>query len=264
MQKGIPLSKDKAELRRLAEERLTREKTAADRHATEIELKSLLHELQVHQIELEMQNEELRRIQGELEAEKERYANLYTFAPIGYMTLNEQGLVLEANLTAANLLGVVRSELIGQPLTRFIPAEDQDSYYLYHRQLLEAGEKQICELQMQMPNKHKFWGILEATADLDGKSGRLECRVAVTDITKRKLTEKALEEERKRLQQALDEVRTLRGIVPICSSCKSIRNDQGYWEQMEKYIRDRSEAEFSHGICPDCAKILYPEFHGDK
>jgi DNA-binding response OmpR family regulator len=78
---------------------------------------------------------------------------------------------------------------------------------------------------------------------------------------------KRIEEERERLvrelEDALAEIRTLRGILPICSSCKKIRDDEGYWHQVEVYIRDRSEVEFSHGICPDCAKKLYPEIFGD-
>src|SRR4249920_3841213 len=78
-----------------------------------------LHELRVHQIELEMQNEELRRIQEELEGSRARYFDLYDLAPVGYFTLNEQGLILEANLTAAKLLGVARSALVKQPLSRF-------------------------------------------------------------------------------------------------------------------------------------------------
>ena len=72
------------------------------------------------------------------------------------------------------------------------------------------------------------------------------------DITKRKQTEEALEDERRRLQKALDEVRTLRGIVPICANCKKIRDDKGFWNQVEVYVRDHTEAEFSHGICPTC------------
>ncbi|MGZ3580480.1 MAG: PilZ domain-containing protein, partial [Syntrophales bacterium] len=76
--------------------------------------------------------------------------------------------------------------------------------------------------------------------------------------------EEALEEERRRLQQALDEVRTLRGILPICAKCKNIRDDKGYWSQIESYIKDHSEAEFSHSLCPDCAKIMYPELYKEK
>jgi len=65
------------------------------------------------------------------------------------------------------------------------------------------------------------------------------------------------------LQRALAEIKTLRGIVPICASCKKIRDDHGYWSQVEVYVRDRTEAEFSHSVCPECMKKLYPEFAGD-
>jgi PAS domain S-box-containing protein len=83
------------------------------------------------------------------------------------------------------------------------------------------------------------------------------------EMAQKKRAEEALEEERRRLQQALDEVRTLRGIVPICASCKNIRDDKGFWNQVEKYVSDHTEAEFSHSICPDCAKKLYPELYKD-
>jgi hypothetical protein len=79
------------------------------------------------------------------------------------------------------------------------------------------------------------------------------------------LMRKQAEEERERLiaelQKALSEVNKLSGMLPICASCKKIRDDKGYWNQIESYIKDHSEAEFSHGICPDCVKKLYPEFH---
>ncbi len=80
------------------------------------------------------------------------------------------------------------------------------------------------------------------------------------DITDRKKAEKALLQERDKLQEAISEIRKLSGLFPICANCKRIRDDAGYWNQIESYIRDHSEAEFSHSICPDCAKKLYPEF----
>ena len=80
-------------------------------------------------------------------------------------------------------------------------------------------------------------------------------------IVEQKRAEEALEEERRRLQRALDEVKTLRGIVPICANCKKIRDDKGYWNQVEQYVSDHTEAQFSHGICPDCAQKLYPELY---
>ena len=70
-----------------------------------------------------------------------------------------------------------------------------------------------------------------------------------------------LKETEKKLREALSQIKALSGLLPICSSCKKIRNDKGYWEQIETYIRSHSEVEFSHGICPECAKKLYPEFY---
>ena len=83
------------------------------------------------------------------------------------------------------------------------------------------------------------------------------------EIELRKKTEEEREKLIKDLTEALAKVKTLSGLLPICASCKKIRDDKGYWNQIEKYVRDRSEAEFSHSICPECAKKLYPDFTGD-
>ena len=83
------------------------------------------------------------------------------------------------------------------------------------------------------------------------------------DITERKRVEADRERLINELSNALAEVKTLRGFIPICSSCKKIRDDEGYWQQVEEYIRDRSNIEFSHGICPDCAKKIYPQLFDD-
>lgn len=90
------------------------------------------------------------------------------------------------------------------------------------------------------------------------KSEEVLARVR-THLTLRCL-QRSLEKKNQELRQALDEIRILRGILPICSSCKKIRNEDGYWEQIEIYIRDRSEVDFSHGICEECARKLYPDF----
>jgi PAS domain S-box-containing protein len=105
------------------------------------------------------------------------------------------------------------------------------------------------------------WYELYSFPFVDVTSGQMKGVIEyVRDITDRR----RMEEERARLveelQEALTKIKTLRGLIPICASCKKIRNDQGYWEQIEVYVRDHSEAEFSHGICPDCARKLYPDF----
>ena len=83
------------------------------------------------------------------------------------------------------------------------------------------------------------------------------------DITKRIQAEKEREKLILKLQEAFDNIKTLSGLLPICSNCKKIRDDKGYWNQIESYIRDHSEAEFSHGICPECAKKYYPDYIDD-
>jgi len=260
MKKEAHFSTDNKALRNKAEEKLAQRRNALELSALDTDQKRLVHELQVHQIELEMQNEELLRIQEELEREKERYSDLYTFAPIGYVTLSEHGSILEANLTAADFFWVVRNELINLPFTKFIFPEDQDIYYEHHKRLFETREKQICELRMQRANREPFWVRLEATVFQDCSGGPLEYRFVMSDINIRKNIEGEREKLILELKGAIAKIKKLSGLLPICASCKKIRDDQGYWTQIESYIREHSEADFSHGICPSCIKKLYPDY----
>jgi PAS domain S-box-containing protein len=143
----------------------------------------LIHELCVHQIELEMQNEELRRVQVALDSSRARYFGLYDLAPVGYVTLSEQGLILEANLRASTMLGTPKGALIKQRLTRFIVAEDQDTYYLHRKKLFETEAPQACELRMQHQDGSMLWVNLESTLAGDERSGEVACLTALTDIT---------------------------------------------------------------------------------
>jgi hypothetical protein len=86
----------------------------------------------------------------------------------------------------------------------------------------------------------------------------------VRDVTAAKNTEQEREKLITELQEAIAKVRTLRGLLPICSSCKKIRDDKGYWNQLESYIQEHSDAAFSHGICPECLRKIYPEFDGEE
>ena len=171
-------------------------------------MRQALHELRVHQIELEMQNEELRRAQAKLDAARARYFDLYDLAPVGYCTLSEQRLILDANLTAAALLGVARGALVKQPISRFILKEDQDIYYRHCKQLVEThlasswqtGEPQACELRMVKSDGTAFWAHLAATAaqDADGEPVR---RVVLNNITERKRAEEALRKSERRYRE---------------------------------------------------------------
>jgi diguanylate cyclase (GGDEF)-like protein/PAS domain S-box-containing protein len=155
------------------------------------EARHTLHELHVRQIELEVQNEELRLAQAQLDAERARYFDLYDLAPVGYCLLSAQGLVLQANRTVAAMLGLTQRELLQQPITRFILAQDGDMYCLLHQQLLNSGEPQSRELRMTRSDGSSFWAQLAASvAQGEGESGRL--RLVLSDITERKHAEEKL------------------------------------------------------------------------
>jgi PAS domain S-box-containing protein len=167
-------------------------------------MRDALHELQVYQIELELQNEELRRMQLALDTERARYFDLYDLAPLGYCTLSEEGLIVEGNFTAATMLGLARSDLVMQPITRFIVRADQDVYYLCRRHLVESGDPQSCELRMLRTDGTLFWAHLEATAAL-GAGGESVCRVMLSDISDRKKLDQALREKNIELEMARQE-----------------------------------------------------------
>ena len=162
--------------------------------------RQLLHDLQVHQIELELQNEELRRTQLELDASRTRYFDLYDLAPVGYCTLSADGRIVEANLTAATLLRVNRSTLVRQALSRFITREDQDIHYLLQRALLASGVPQSCELRMVRGDGTRFWASLAVSisgalsAPVSGTpdaENAVLFRVVISDVSERKQAETA-------------------------------------------------------------------------
>ena len=206
------------------------------------EARLLLHELRVHQIELEMQNEELRRSQGELEASQARYFDLYDLAPVGYFTLSDTGQILEANLAAARLLGVERSSLAKQSISHFILPEDQDVFYLYRKESLVGGKRKSCELRMLRPGSPPLWVRWEESAERSADGAPMR-RAVMSDIS---------------------EVATLRGFIPICASCKKVRDDKGFWASVERYIVGHSQAEFTHGLCPDCAQSIYGDLYTEE
>ena len=176
---------DDSKLRRLAEADLA---APSDEHddlsgLSPKDMAGLIHELRVHQIELKMQNEELRRIQDELETARNRYSHLYDFAPVGYFTVNDNGIVAEANLTATTLLGMDRAVLIGSPFSRFILHADQDIFYLHRKQLLETKKPQTCRLRLVRKDGSQFYANLECIVVEEGDDCPKQIRIVVSDIT---------------------------------------------------------------------------------
>ena len=156
------------------------------------EILKLVNELRVHQVEVEMQNEELRLTLGKLDASQARYFDFYDLAPVGYCSLDENGLILQANRTTARLLGVARNKLLERSITRFIFSEDKDIYYLFRRRLSAAGGMHACDLRMVKPDGTQSWVRMDAISVPESDGSQI-VRLVLSDITKRKLAELALQ-----------------------------------------------------------------------
>ena len=160
---------------------------------TSTSVNEMLHELRVHQIELEMQNEELRESHAALDIMRARYFDLYDLAPIGYLTLNQHNTIQQANLTVANMLGLARSTLIRQPFTKLIFKADQDVFYLHHKRLIESGDPQSFDLRINHDADTPLWVncVITRAHDYDDAP---EMRVVLNDITVQKQSQLALVE----------------------------------------------------------------------
>jgi len=380
MMKNNSSPKGPEDLRKRAEESLKSEPDRLDDIRLD-EANSLIHELRVHQIELEMQNEELRRVQNDLEVSRSRYADLYDFAPVGYLTLNKHGQIVDLNLTAAKQLGIERGRLVNKHFQFFVFQPDKKEFLSHLNLIFDKRERQIAEVRLSRKDGEQFYAQLESIY-MEGEDGAGLCRTNMSDVTLRKRAEEAsrqlaaivegsddaivsqtlagivtswnkaaeiiygytateaigqlisihippehlqeisdlsgriglgerivhhettrrkkngedidvsltispirdgsdsiigvsttardiTEQERVRkdrekliieLYEALAKIKTLKGLLPICAWCKKVRDDQGYWQQIEAYVRDHSEADFSHGICPSCAQKAREEF----
>jgi len=245
-------------LRRLAEERLRdrqRRSGALDsEHRSDADVRRLQHELEVHQIELEMQNEALQQAQVATECALVKCSDLFDFAPTGYFNFARDGRILAVNLAGARLVGIERAQLINRHFTPLVSAPDRPTFNALLDESFGGTGHATCEIAITRNDAEAIYVLIEVVASADGQ----EVRATVIDVTERHHAE----EERSRLidelQQALEQVKLLSGMLPICASCKKIRDDQGYWNHVEAYIECHSDATFTHGLCPECIPKLYP------
>ena len=166
----------------------------------------LIHELQTFQIELELQNDELRRSQQELMEFKIQYTQLYDFTPVGYVTLDSKGKVLNANLTLARMLATERSALLNRPLSDHILPHDQDIYYLHLQTLFESKKRQICDLKMNRKDGLPFDVQLESTVIPESCQGEAQYRTVIIDVSERKRTELLLKYGKHQLESVLNKI----------------------------------------------------------
>jgi PAS domain-containing protein len=244
MKKNQVSSADSADLRRRAEQRLQRQKPPRGGQRTTEETARLLHEPEVHQIELEMQNEELEWVRAQTEALLAQYTDLYDSVPVGYFTLARDGTILAINLAGAGFVGIARAKVVNRRLAAFIAVG---------RRVFESPAVQVVEVRLAVEGHPPLTVQIRACVSTDGRS----CLAAVTDIAERKLAEEAVRQKNVELEATLAQVKTLSGVLPICATCKRIRDDKGYWDQVEGYLSKHTGATFTHGICPTCVKEHY-------
>jgi PAS domain S-box-containing protein len=242
------------ELRERAEQIFLKKADAPQEHLEALlsdKERRTLHELRVHQIELEMQNEELRRAQAELEGARVRYFDLYDLAPVGYCTISEQGLFLEANLTAATLLGMARSELVKQSVSRFIHEEDRIIFFLHRKQLFETGDSQRFELRMVPVGGTVLWAHLTATVAQDGDGGPV-CRVVISNVTERKQAEEALQKANERL-----EIHVAERTDQLSRALASLQEENAVRVKTEAALREKEQyLQSIIDTSPECIMLL--------
>jgi len=189
MKNHMDPSDEVARLRSRAEKYLIRQARQGALSRRDGENQRLLHELQVHQIELEMQNAALLQARDEAEQALEKYTYLYDFAPVGYLTLDRAGTIRNVNLTLANILGSERSRLLGRRFSRFVTAEARSSFMGFLEKVFTSEAKKVCEIALLKDGARPFFALIEALAD----DSEQECRVAIVDISERHQLEAELE-----------------------------------------------------------------------
>jgi PAS domain S-box-containing protein len=167
------------------------------------EVQHLLHEIERCQGELEQQNEELRKTQQRLEAYKDRYVDLYDFAPLGYVTLDRDGYVQEINLAGAKLFGAKRDEITGFSLVDYVAKEDQEAFQKYLGQCAEEKREVTSEVRLVTKNGLSITAQVHSIP-IEGPDGETFCKTALTDISERKKMADALEQERDLLRTLID------------------------------------------------------------
>ena len=188
MPKKVDIPTGPAELRRRAEARWSAAKS--DRESVP-GAERVLYELEVHQIELEMQNAELHRARNELEVVLERYTDLYDFAPVGYFSIDESGVILATNLTGAALIGVERSRLINRRFSRFVSEASRSDLQACLDQAFAGSKDVTCDALIVKEDGRTFWAGFRATLAISLEGTRSTCRVAFGDITARRQAEDA-------------------------------------------------------------------------
>lgn len=170
----------------------------------------------------------------------------------------EDGTYRYVNRAFSTPFGREPRQVIGGRIYDLFSADEAEKRMTVVRKAFATGQPIVFEVRVPTAQGDTFY--ITSVKPIRGPEGNVTSVVCISkDITERKRVEVEREELIRNLKAALQEVRTLSGLLPICSHCKKIRDDKGYWTQIESYIRDHSHADFTHGICPECAREFFPE-----
>jgi PAS domain S-box-containing protein len=198
----------------------------------------------------------------ELAAAEARYTTLFDTVPVGLFRSTPQGRLLDVNPAFALLLERDRDELVGSNFAQLHP--HPGDLQAWREQLEREGSVTWVESRFRTASGKIRWVKIHAKALRESPGGDIIYEGSVEDVTSAKDAEAEREKLIADLQEALGRVRTLTGLLPICSSCKKIRDDHGRWNMLETFIENHSHAHFTHGFCPECAQRLYPEVFLDR
>jgi PAS domain S-box-containing protein len=203
---------------------------------------------------------ELRRTMTGLRKSEEKYRTLVDNVNIGiYRNTGGQGMFLQANPALAKIFGYATVEELRQVAVAelYVDPEDRERFL---EEVKRYGFVKDRKLALKKKDGTPIWCSVSATVQY-GEYGEIEWMDGVLeDVTERKQAEEERERLLHDLTEAVATAKTLSGMLPICASCKRIRDDKGYWEQVDVYVSEHSEAEFTHGVCPECFKKLYPGY----
>lgn len=244
------------------------ENEAAERRRIEDELRESNRRLHVaydqsivYAEQLTGEISERKRYEEALRKSEERFRTVADFSYDWEYWIGSDGGTIYVSPSCERITGFGRDEFQKDPglLKKICHPEDRKRLAEHLKEELDSEEPLAMDFRIITQDGTERWishiclAVYNAAGDLLGR------RATNRDITKRKRAEAERERVVRKLQDALAEVKRLSGLLPICASCKKIRDDKGYWQQIEAYIRDHSEAEFSHSICPECAEKLYPK-----
>src|SRR5208283_3847467 len=197
--------------------------------------------------------------QGAIPDDEARYQLLFENSLDGLMLTAPDCSILDANPAACRIMGRTRDEIVREGRDGLMDANDP------RLSVLIAERQRTGKVHGELTAKRKDgtpFPVEISSVVFQGRDGEPRTCIIIRDITDRKAAEAKRERLIKELQEALGSVRTLSGLLPICASCRKIRDQQGAWHDLEIYIRKHTEADFSHGICPECRWLLYPEYGG--